>query len=67
MSSDFKNDVDFDRDFPTSAADSEALREHRPGPMSLATYVRFLKSLPAVAPAELRNRKGPCGPRFTLF
>lgn len=55
--------LDLERDLPTTAADVEALRRHRPGPMSWDEYLRFLASLPPLSSESLRARPGPRGDR----
>lgn len=71
MSSNLKGEdvllLNFDRDVPTTAADVEALRQNRPGAMTFEQYLRFLDSIPVIATGDLRRRKGPRGPVFTLF
>lgn len=55
--------LDLERDLPTTAADVEALRRHRPGPMDGHAYLRFLASLPPPSWKALRVRPGPRGER----
>jgi len=52
--------LDLERDLPTTADDTEALRRAtRVRPLDLEDYLRFLAALPAPTHEELRARRGP--------
>ncbi len=54
--------LDLERDLPTSAEDSRALRRaKRARPLDLEAYLRFLAQLPSVDHDRLRSRPGPRG------
>ena len=56
-----------ERALNTSAADVAALRSaRRAPPMSLESYLEFLKGFPAATPAALRRRPCSCGEPFRL-
>lgn len=58
--------LDLERGLPTTPGDVEALRRHRPGPMTFAEYLRFLQQAPPLPYETLRARPGPRGPPFRL-
>ena len=65
MSSTAGADLDLERDLPTTPADSDALRKHRPGAMTSEQYLAFLRRVVQV-PADRRPRPGPRGEPFEL-
>ena len=66
MSSSSDRVLDLERGLPVTAGDNDALRKHRPPPMTFAEYLEFLASLPTPAHEELRKRHGPRGEPFRL-
>lgn len=67
-SSDSDTELDLDLEFgiETTPEDVEALRKHRPSPMSFEAYFVFLRRFPDVSTEELRRRRGPRGEPFVL-
>lgn len=65
-SSDDLLELDPDFGIRTTPEDVEALRKHRPGPMSFEAYFAFLRRFPHVPTEELRRRRGARGERFVL-
>ncbi len=62
-----KDDVlDLVRGLPVTPEDVEALRLHRPGPMTFDEYCDFLSHLPPVPYEVLAARPGPRGEPFRL-
>jgi hypothetical protein len=52
--------LDLERDLPTTADDTKALRQAKSiRPLDLETYLRFLAQLPPAVPREQRARRGP--------
>jgi hypothetical protein len=52
--------LDLERDLPTTAEDTEALRSAKTvRPLDLEAYLRFLAQLPPPTPREQRARRGP--------
>jgi hypothetical protein len=60
--------LDLQRDLPTTADDTEALRRAKTArPLDLETYLRFLGQLPSPTPSQQRARRGPrAGQPFVL-
>lgn len=52
--------LELEKDLPTTGADVEALRRHRPRAMGWEDYLRLLAALPP-SPDTLRARPGPRG------
>jgi hypothetical protein len=65
-SSDRDDHLNLGRDLPATAEDVAALRRNRPGPMSYAEYIEFLKRLPTPTNEELRARPLLKGEPFEL-
>ena len=61
MKSNARSDrLDFARDLPTTAEDTEALRRARTARLlSIDEYIRFLGQFPSCTQDELRERPGP--------
>lgn len=67
MTSPAGSELDLDRGLPVAEADVLALRRVRAlDRMDSSAYLRFLASLPQPSTEELRRRRGPCGPPFSL-
>jgi hypothetical protein len=59
--------LDLSRGLPVTAADVEALRQHRPPAIAdFAEYLAWLATFPATSCEELASRRGPCGEPFML-
>ena len=65
-SSDFRAEIDLERDHPTTREDVAAQRRLAHPRLDFAAYLRFLEVFPLPSWEVLRGRRGPRGEPFDL-